>query len=481
MKVKRRKRWRNHTRNQSIEPLRQYRPTTLAELREVVEAARADGVTARAVGSGHSWSDAALTRGYLIETHGLDRPLDVDGRRPEWEARELVRVEAGMRLRKLNKVLAGRGLALTQMGGYDAQTVAGVISTSTHGSGIALGALQDFARSSDLVAGDGRLYRVEREGGPTDPATATGWELVQDDDAFDAVAVSMGCMGVIYAVTLEVERAYWLTESRTLSTWREVREKLATRAPLVGSRHYEVYLNPYGEQRCIVCTRVPTDEPGRWRPRHSLRRNWWVELLSSFRPTAWVIGALLDLFPSSAPRGIDTTLRWLEKEEYTNHSYRVLNIGAANLLPAYSSEIGVPVEGDTHLRAIDAIIAIADRHRRLGAVYHTAPIALRFVQASTAHLSMMHGRDTMMIELIQMTATEGGYELLAEYEDALYALGGRPHWGQYNTLSADGSLGRMYPALDRWLAVRERFDPDGVFAAPFTKRVGIPAPYPRSR
>ena len=89
-------------------------------------------------------------------------------------------------------------------------------------------------------------------------------------------------------------------------------------------------------------------------------------------------------------------------------------------------------------------------------------------------MSMMHGCDTMMIELIQLTRIEGGYELLAAYEEALYALGGRPHWGQVNTLTGSHDLVRsMYPRYDDWLQVRRELDPDGVFDSPFTKRVGI--------
>jgi hypothetical protein len=94
------------------------------------------------------------------------------------------------------------------------------------------------------------------------------------------------------------------------------------------------------------------------------------------------------------------------------------------------------------------------------------------VRESPAYMSMMHGGDTMMIELILMIGTEGGYELLAAHEDALYALGGRPHWGQVNTLIDPRPL---YPEYDRWLAVRDRFDPEGRFDAPFTRRVGIRA------
>ena len=68
----------------------------------------------------------------------------------------------------------------------------------------------------------------------------------------------------------------------------------------------------------------------------------------------------------------------------------------------------------------------------------------------------------MMIELIQLSRSEGGYELLAAYEEALYELGGRPHWGQVNTLTGShDSSARCTPSYDRWLDVRGRLDPDG--------------------
>ena len=471
-----RKRWRNHNGNQAVEPLRLYRPGTLAELQEIVATAARDGVTLRAVGSGHSWSDVALTEGYLLETHALARPLPVDCLRAGWNE-PVERVEAGMRLRDLNQLLAGKGRALLQMGGYDAQTVAGVVSTSTHGSGIGLGAFPDFVRSLDLVAADARVHRVERVDGPSDPVVFARehpeWELVQDDEVFDAAVVGMGCLGVVYAATLAVTEAYWLTEVRELSTWSQVRPQLA--AGLAGNRHYEIYINPYagddGEHRCIVCRRNPAD-PHRRRALDRLRRHWWIELLSRLKITG-LVGLLIDrLNPDGAPARIDRMLGILADNEYSGPSYKVLNIGAANLLPAYSAEIAVPMASGRHVEAVERLIAVADRHRRLGRAYHTGLISLRFVRGSSAYMSMMHGGDTMTIELILMNRTEGGLELLSAHEDALYALGGRPHWGQVNTLS-DEVVRELYPRYDRWLAVRERFDPDGRFDAPFTKRVGI--------
>jgi L-gulono-1,4-lactone dehydrogenase len=442
VRFEQRKRWRNHTGNQSIEPLRIYRPATLEDIQEIVRTAEADGATVRAVGSGHSWSDVALTTGYLLRTDRLARPLEVNG--------NLVRVEAGMRLRELNRHLADHGLALSQTGGYDAQTVAGVISTSTHGSGVALGPIADSVRSLELVASGGRVVRLER-----------------GDEMFDAALVAMGCMGVIYAATIEVEPHYWLTEVRDLSTWPQLRDQIP--AALAGNRHYEVYLNLYGEHRCIACRRNRTHDPGRRRARDRLRRHWWIELASRSKLIPFFGNLLLDALPDSAPRRTDQLLAWLADNEYSGPSYKVLNIGAANLLPAYSSEIAVPVEH--YAEAVDRLIAVAARHRDLGRVYHTGLVSLRFVKASRAYLSMMHGRDTMMIELIQATQTEGGYELLGAYEDALYDLGGRPHWGQVNTLS--GPLGRLYPEFDRWLAVHDELNATGVFDSPFSKRVGI--------
>ena len=477
-RFRRRKTWRNHTGNQTCDPLRRYAPESIEELARVVEEAERVGATVRAVGSGHSWSDAALTYGFLVEPQGLAQPLDLEADllRDGVDPAPLVRVGSGMRVRELNAHLASRSLALSQMGGYDGQTVAGVISTSTHGSGIGLGPFPDFVRSLDLVACGGAVNRIEPAGGPTDPHAFAEHHpdrrLVQDNRVFDAALVGVGCLGLVHSVVLEVQPAYWLTEVRTPSTWDEVRAELEAGDVLRDNRHYEVYLNPYGKRRCLVTTRNPTDHGGRGPGR---RRNSIPEFLALLPITPHVINLIVDLFPSLTPRLLDSALSALADKEFTSDSFRVLNIGTANLLPAYSSEIGVPVdERGLHLEAVERIVAIAARHRELGAIYHTSPIALRFVKRSRASLSMMEGRDTLMIELIQATRTEGGFELLAAYEDALYELEGRPHWGQVNWLTGGvHHIATLYPRLEEWLEVHGRLNETGVFDGPFSRRAGI--------
>ena len=478
-----RRRWRNHTGNQGIDPLQICEPKTLEEIVEIVLRAERVGCTVRAVGSGHSWSDVALTPGFLLRPTGLASPLDLERAilRDEPTVAPLVRVESGIRIRELNAHLDSLSLALPNMGGYDGQTIAGVISTSTHGSGLRFGPLPELVRSLDIVGSGGRIYRIERAGGPTDPdGYARHYperSLLQDDHVFRAAVVGLGCMGVIYSIMLAVQPKFYLREVRTMSDWKQVSEQLRTGAVLRENRHYEVLLNPYerdGSHNCLITTRNEVSAEQYARDPHR-SRHFLVEFLSSLKITPALINLASGIWPKASPSMIDRAMKELADVDYTNVSYRVLNIGAANRLPAYSCEIGIPIDArELYIGAVERIFEVAARHRDEGNVYQSSPISLRFVRGSDAYLSMMHGGETMMIELIMLTHTEGGLELLADYENELYAFGGRPHWGQANTLTgSDGLVASMYQQLDSWLEVHARLNASGVFDSPFSKRVGI--------
>ena len=144
----------------------------LHDLVELVQRAEREGTTVRAVGAGHSWSDVALTDGYLIEPLHLSGllPLEEGMLRAEARQRSLVRVLGGTPLNVLNAALDARGLALTNMGGYDAQTISGAVSTSTHGSGLRWGPFPNMVRSLDLVVAGGGRSGSSPPAGPTDPA-----------------------------------------------------------------------------------------------------------------------------------------------------------------------------------------------------------------------------------------------------------------------------------------------------------------------
>ncbi|MCW2983743.1 MAG: Oxidoreductase, FAD-binding protein [Conexibacter sp.] len=478
--------WHNHTGNQSSPVIAEAQPRTLDELVAIVRDAEARGVTVRAVGAGHAWSDVALTTGVVVLPTHLGGLVELDDgtlRAGSTGAGDppLVRVLGGTHIRDLNDALRARGLALPNMGGYDAQTIAGVVSTSTHGSGLTFGPFPELVRSLELVVSGGELVRVEPADGITDPAAfaaarGDGWTLVQDDDVFAAAVCGMGTLGLVYALVLEVRDVFWLDEVREVVGWEAIRDTVTPGGVLAQHEHYELFLNPYknkdGTHHVLVTTREPCDEPPDGESPGRGLQHPLTELASGLPITGWGLRLLARHLPRLMVKRFDQTLHDMQdKAGYHSISYKVFNIGEANKLPAYSMELGVTLEGDRHLEAVDLLLAMAARWADDG-VFHTSPIALRFVAPSKAYASMMYGRPTMMIELIMVVDSHRGEELLAAYERELAALGARPHWGQINALTP-ARVRELYPRWDAWLEVERRFNASGVFDAPFTRRLGI--------
>jgi len=467
--------WRNHTGNQQCEPVEIERPSTLAELVALVKRAEAQHLTVRAAGARHSWSDIALSDGIMVEPDKLSGVERVEPSPASAHGAGLVWVHAGTHLHTLNDQLDRMDLALRNMGGYDAQTIAGVVSTSTHGSGLAFGPFPDAVRSLELVVSGGRALRLEPTGGPTDPSSFDDpmLELVQDDERFAAAICGLGTIGLLYRVMLEVREKFWLKEVRTLDTWERVRSTLTADGILAEPGHYELFVNPYAGQEdehlVLVTMRTDCPEPS-GEPPDNLERHPLTELEASWKLTGVLLRFCARHFPSVLARRFDSVLAEMEDPDYSNISYKVFNIGQANALPAYSMELGVAVDG-RHIEAVDRILQIAEERKREG-LYHTSPFSLRFVAPSQAYASMMHGQSTMMIELIMVADSRGGMKLLEGYETALADLSVRPHWGQINFLGPGGA-DVLYPRWQSWLAAEHEYNESGVFDSPFTKRLGI--------
>ena len=480
--------WRNCIGNQEVSPFRLLRPTTLAEIVDIVKRAESENRKVRAVGSGHAFSDIAITGDYLIDTHGLNKVLTLDTEALNEGAKNLtlVDVECGITVADLNAALDRLGLALINMGAHTAQTMVGAISTSTHGSGISLGSTASVVRSVVLVASGGKVYRIEPAGGITDLARFKSRhpdiELVQDDDWFNSVVIGLGCMGVVYSVTMDVREKYWLRETRTVSNWTRVKADLSQGDVLRDNRHYEVLVNPYefnGDHTCLITARNEIPEPHDPGPNKKKDRSPLSVGLSFFPPslirlTGRLISFKNRLLPGTIPRTIEDSLHGLADEEYDALSYRVLDVGAPNYVAAYSSELALPVEGDVYLAAAEKIIEIAERNRVTKKRYHTVPFALRFVAKHDLYFSMMYGRDTCMIEVPMLDPTEGGMEILREVEEALIDLGARPHWGQIHYLAGGNALiRRLYAMYDKWIAVRKVLNSSGAFNSRFSERCGF--------
>src|SRR5437870_587867 len=161
--------WRNWAGDQSCAPAAVERPVTIEQLRACVERAAHAGGRVRVAGSGHSFSDIACTDGVMVSLDRMTAVLDVD------PAAGLARVQAGITIRELGRALREHGLALENVGDIDAQTIAGAISTATHGTGARLRNLAAQASELRLVLADGATLVCSEEADAEVWRAARGW------------------------------------------------------------------------------------------------------------------------------------------------------------------------------------------------------------------------------------------------------------------------------------------------------------------
>lgn len=503
------KAWNNALLLDGVNPAQQRTPSSLKELVAVIKEAEAHHQGVRMTGSGHSFSDVAFSEGYLLNPSQLKRKLELDRSqlRAEFKADpHLVRFESGIRLRELNPQLFQAGLALSNMGGYDAQTIVGAAMTGTHGSGISYGPIASQIVSIELVGTGGEVLKIEPASGITDPANVTlplqtpegpvSARLIADDEIFNAVAVSMGCMGVVYAVVLRVEPRFWLHETRVRTTWGELRkpggfiDRVLGRSKLDDGTdpdpdYYEIYFNPYPSRpgdppaahRCVLTRRYKLSEPpAQLSPDDRVRGRYGTDALRAAAKLTGYGARLVEFVnahPKEVPRVIDDSLGAVEDKSYIDVSYNVFHLGPANQIRAYGIEMGFDAEQT--VAATERLFVIAQDMAQKGFM-HSSPPSLRFVKRSSCQLAMMYGRDTMMLEMGMLVCANGADDLLKGYEQQLSAeFRARPHWGlDLNVLSSFDRVRALYPeSADRWLKVYSAMNARGTFNATFTDRLGI--------
>jgi hypothetical protein len=474
-------------------------PSNATTVIELVQAAESRKQRVRMTGSGHSFSDVAVTDEVLLLPNRLSLPLELD--RTELKAehagdRHLVRVQGGITIRALNAWLDVKGLALTNLGGYDGQTITGVAMTATHGSGLAFGPIAAQIASLELVTTGGAVRRIEPSNGITDPANFRGHlaedvtipvTLVQDDDEFNAVSVSMGSMGVVTAVVLKTVDKFWLREERTLHRWSDLAkpggyvDTLVRRPGGAGyPDHVELYVNPYadeqGEHLCLLTRRYRSSQEPTVSDDSKLRGSFGdVALDPQARELAqdFMRRTLNDAKRADLSNLLSSSLGALADENYTAPSYQVFNLGGLNLFRVYGIELAFPI-GDT-LRVTRAVFEQAEREYAAGR-HHSAPFSLRFVKASSSYLAMQHGRDTAMLEIGVLVEAHGSGTLLRDYEQLfIEQFAARPHWGlDMSFLRSWSEVERLYGQSARdWQRVFQRLNAAGTFDGQLTDRLGI--------
>jgi FAD-linked oxidoreductase len=425
--------WTNWAGEQRCRPRRVERPRNEAELAAVVRRAAEAGLTVRAVGSGHSFTDCACTDGVMIDITGMQAILDVD------EDTGRVMVEGGAKLHALGPLLAARGLALENQGDIDRQSITGAISTATHGTGAKLRNLSAQIVSLRLVAADGHVHELS-------PAT--------DPEGYLAARVSIGALGVIASVTIQCVPLYTLHRHDEPLPLADTLARLDEH--INDNDHFEFFVFPYSDVALTRRTRRSTEAPS---PPPQWKRYVQEEIVEN--RLLGVVCRTGRRFPGLTPRLNRAVSSAMSASYVEDRAYKVY---ATNRAVRFTEmEYAIPRE---HARATVERVMDLVEHRRLPILF---PLEVRFAASDEAFLSTAYERDTCYIAVHQYSGME--YETYFRAVEAIMdSVDGRPHWGKRHYQSA-ATLRSRYPDWDRFAAVRARLDPAGVFANDYTRRV----------
>ncbi|GAA1266818.1 D-arabinono-1,4-lactone oxidase [Saccharothrix xinjiangensis] len=419
--------WTNWARTASADPHRVERPASRDELAEVVAGASA----VRPRGSGHSFTAIAVAPGVAVDLTGWTGVTDVSG--------DLVTVRSGTTLRQLNALLDHLGLALPNLGDIDAQTVAGAISTGTHGTGAALGGLATQVTALELVLADGTIATCSAE---------------HDPDLFHAARVGLGALGVISTITLRCVPAFVLhareSPARLDAVLEEFDHLTAT------EDHVEFHWFPHAD-RVILKRNNRTDEPAA--PLSAARRFYEYEVVEN--GAFGLVCRLAKAVPATT-RTLNRLCGAVVSERvYRDVSHRVFV--TPRRVRFVEAEYAVP-RAALHdvLRELRALVPRLDH----GVI---VPVEVRVARADDIWLSTAHERDTAYVAVHQYLGMPHR-QYFDAFERIANAAGGRPHWGKLHSLTAD-ALRERYPRFDDFRRVRDRLDPTGKFGNDHLLRV----------
>jgi FAD-linked oxidoreductase len=437
--------WRNWAGTATATPARWCRPRTEAEISAAVKDAASAGLTVRALGSGHSFTAAAATSGVALDLSGWTGIIAADTRTG------LVTARSGTTLRALGAELSGLGLAMANLGDIDVQTLAGALSTGTHGTGARLGGLATQVEALELVLADG--------------SSVTCSAMVRPE-LFAAARVGLGALGVITTVTLRCVPSFTLLADERPMPVEEVLEQFDALAE--ANDHFEFYWFPYGRQALVKRNnRVAVPDGAQATPPPpplpAWRRFWEFEVMENA-----AFGALCRV-GRAAPRLIPSLNRLssaaLSSRTYTDTSHRVFV--TPRRVCFTESEYAVPRESLGHV--------IAELRRAVPRLADPVmfPVEVRVAAADDIWLSTGYGRESAYVAIHQYAGLP--YRAYFDrFESIVAEVAGRPHWGKLHSLDA-ARLRPLYPRFDDFRRVRAEADPEGRFGNAYLTRVFGPA------
>lgn len=396
-----------------------YGASSVDDLRRFV---RAHG-NFKTLGTRHCFNRIADSSTQLLTTPFVDNDPVLDG------AARTITVGPGVRYGTIAPVLEAKHFALHNLASLPHISVAGAISTGTHGSGVDNGNLSSAVTALEFVNAAGDIVTLSRK---------------ENSDIFPGAVVSLGALGVITKVTLNIQPTYQIAQT--------VYENL----PFSSLKdHFDEILS------AAYSVSLFTD----WRNQR-INEVWLKALYDSKKPRA---KQPKDFFGATRATKNLHPIAELSAENCTEQMgrpgpwYDRLPHFKMGFTPSagkeLQSEYFVP-----HRNALDAILAVEKLHEQVSP--HLMITEIRTIRADDLWLSPAYKQDSVAIHFTWKPEWPDVSQLLPIIERELAPFNPRPHWGKLFTL-APKELQSRYEKLPDFLALAKQFDPDGKFRNDF--------------
>ena len=420
----------NWAQNESCVAKNFYQPENEEDIVEIVK----KHAKIRVTGTGHSWNAICLTGEALINLDLYNKVLHLDK-----EKRQLT-VQPGIKLWQINDYLDTVGFALQNLGSISKQSLAGAISTGTHGTGINFQILGSQIEEFSLIKADGERINIHRD---------------RDKNLFNMALVNLGCLGIISKITLNIVPAFNLRDQTTVENFDEVINKLDE---LVNNTdHFKLWWFPHIEE-VVVYRYTRTDQP----VNDSRFRQWLMDEILSVN--AYRLFLRIGGINRDWRRNINKMLvqKFISPLDRIEKSYKVFNVPEPPLHRETEWAFDISVAKDL-LREYKKMIN-ASNHR----INFLQEI--RFSKADDYALSPAYGRDTLWLGVYNAD-NFGWEELLRDFELLAKKYKGRPHWGKESRGADNDYLKAVYPKFESFNELRKKFDPTGKFVNDFVEKI----------
>ncbi len=410
---------RNWAGNQAYRSRRFFEPESVEELAEIVRGSE----SIRALGTRHSFNQLADTTGDHVSLARLDVPIRLDR-----EART-VKVGGGQRYGELCQFLESAGFALANLASLPHISIAGSCATGSHGSGVRNPNLAAAASAIGIVRADGEIEPIDR----TTPA-----------DGLHGAVVSLGALGVVTSVTLDVEPTFRMRqdvyEDLTLSAVVDHLDEIVSAAYSVslftdwsGSSFHQVWLK----------SRLDSED-GVGPPPHEL---------FGARLADRDLHPIRGLPPEACTPQMGRPGPWHERLPH----FRLDHTPSAG--DELQSEYLV-----SRADAVAALQAVDTLRARLAPLVLVSEI--RTVAADELWLSPAYRRDSVALHFTWKPDVRRVMDLLPVIEAALEPFEPRPHWGKLFAIDAQ-ILRSRYERRPDFVSLARGLDPGGKFRNSF--------------